>query len=316
MNLKKVVFMGTPQFAVPTFVKLAASKFKPILCITQPDRPKGRNRKLAPTAIKEIAQQYDIPTIQPIDVNDENTISKLKKISPDIIVTVAYGGFLKKEIRKLPKFGCINLHPSLLPKYRGPSPVNFTLFNNDQITGNTVFKIVAKIDSGPIIFQNKTEISKNECYTKLLQRLSISGADDVIFVLKEIEKRGLITQKQDHSKATFTRKLQKQDFLLNWNNSAEFIRNRVRGLGETPGLIASFREKRFKLIEVKILKESSQKLAGTIIEVAKNEGIVVSTKTQKILLKKVQPSGKKIMSTHAFNLGAKLQIGEKLEDGF
>ncbi len=307
--------MGTPDFAVPCLLALADTRFKPQLCITQPDRPKGRKRKLQPTPIKLAAQQLRIPIIQPDDVNSSETINKLLEIAPDIIITAAYGGYLKKDIRKLPVFGCINLHPSLLPKYRGSAPINYAFFNGDKITGNTIFKIVAEMDAGPIIFQNKIKITENDCYTSLYEKLSISGAEDIINVLKDIEKNGLITQKQDHAKAIFSHKLLKNDFLINWNDAAENIRNRVRGLADIPGITASFRKKRIKIIEVKILDTISKEDPGSIIDVGKN-GIIVASANTNILLKKVQPSGKNIMTAHAFGLGARIETEEKFENGF
>ncbi|RLC57368.1 MAG: methionyl-tRNA formyltransferase, partial [Candidatus Cloacimonadota bacterium] len=203
MKIEKIVFMGTPDFAVPTLKALAETRFKPQLCITQPDRPKGRKRKLRPTPVKLTAQQLKIPIIQPKNVNSLETINKILEIAPDIIITVAYGGYLNKFLRLLPNFGCINLHPSLLPKHRGSAPINYALFNGEKITGNTIFKIVAKMDAGPIISQNEIKIAEKDCYTSLYKKLSENGAQDIIKVIKYIERNGLVTQKQDHTKATF-----------------------------------------------------------------------------------------------------------------
>lgn len=315
MKIEKIVFIGTPDFAVPCLLALAESRFKPQLCITQPDRPKGRNKKLQPTPVKLAAQQLGIPVIQPEDVNSLETINKILEIVPDIIITAAYGGYLNKYLRLLPTFGCINLHPSLLPKYRGSSPISYALFNGDTITGNTIFKIVAKMDAGPIISQNKIEITESDCRTSLYKKLSESGAQDIINVLKDIEKKGLFTQKQDHTKATFSHKLLKDNFLINWNDTAENIKNRVRGLAEIPGITASFREKRIKLIEVETLDFISKEVPGTILDVSKN-GITVATADKNILLTKVQPAGKNIMTAHAFSLGARIETEERIENGF
>ena len=315
MKIEKIVFMGTPDFAVPPLNALAKTRFKPQLCITQPDRPKGRKRKLQPTPVKSAAQKLEIPVIQPEDVNSLETINELLEISPDIIVTVAYGGYINKYLRLLPNFGCINLHPSLLPKYRGSAPINYTLFNGEQITGNTIFKIVAKMDAGPVIFQSNVEIAENDCYTSLYTKLSLSGAEEIIKVLQNIEKNGLITEIQDHKKTTFSYKLLKDDLLINWNNSAENIRNRVRGLAEIPGITASFREKRIKIIEVEILDLASKDVPGTILDVSK-KGIMVATAEKNILLTKVQPAGKNIMTSHAFSLGARIETEEKFSNGF
>ena len=315
MKIEKIVFMGTPDFAVPSLIALSETRFKPQLCITQPDRPKGRKRKLQPTPIKLAAQQLEIPVIQPEYVNSLETITKILEIAPDIIITAAYGGYLNKYLRLMPTFGCINLHPSLLPKYRGSAPINYALFNGDKITGNTIFKIVAKMDAGPIISQNKIEITEDDCYTSLYEKLSESGAQDIINILNDIEENGLITQKQDHTKASFSQKLLKDDFLINWSDTAENIRNRVRGLAEIPGITASFREKRIKIIEVEILDVISKKNPGSILEINKN-GIIVATADKNILLTKVQPAGKNIMTSHAFSLGARIKTGEKFENGF
>ncbi|MDP8202243.1 MAG: methionyl-tRNA formyltransferase [Candidatus Tenebribacter burtonii] len=315
MKIEKIVFMGTPDFAVPTLKALADTGFKPLLCITQPDRPKGRNRKPQATPVKIAAEQLNIPVIQPEDVNSPGMINKLTDISPDIIITVAYGGYLKREIRKLPAFGCINLHPSLLPKYRGSAPINYALFNGDKNTGNTIFRIAAKMDAGPVISQNKIEIAESDCYTLLYKKLSESGAQDVVNVLQKIEQNEIIFQEQDHTKATFSHKLLKDDLLINWNNPAGNIRNKVRGLAEVPGITASFREKRIKIIEVKILDNLSKEHPGSILDISKN-GIIVNTADKNMLIKKVQPAGKNIMTAHAFSLGARIETGEKIEDGF
>ncbi len=315
MKIEKIVFMGTPDFAVPTLKALAETRFKPQLCITQPDRPKGRKRKLRPTPVKLTAQQLKIPIIQPENVNSLETINKILEIAPDIIITVAYGGYLNKFLRLLPNFGCINLHPSLLPKHRGSAPINYALFNGEKITGNTIFKIVAKMDAGPIISQNEIKIAEKDCYTSLYKKLSENGAQDIIKAIKDIERNGLVTQKQDHTKATFSHKLLKNNFLINWNDTAENIRNRVRGVAEIPGIAASFREKRIKIIEVEILETISKEAPGNIIDVSKN-GIIVASIDKNILLKKVQPAGKNIMTSHAFSLGARIETGEKFENGF
>ena len=308
--------MGTPDFGVPCFRLMVESGYKPILCITQPDRPKGRNKKLQPPAIKLEAEKFGIAVAQPEDVNNEEFLQKLEQLVPDIIVTVAYGGYLKKRIRKIAKFGCINLHPSLLPKYRGSAPMNFSLFNGDKKTGISIFKIVAKMDAGPIIYQREVEIGAAENYSSLYKRLSILGAEDMINVLQMYENNQVDLIPQDHTQATFSNKIFKPDMCLDWDNCAENIQNRVRGLGEYPGITASFREKRIKIIELDITDETSPKASGTIIEVIKNIGILVATKDKNIIIKKLQPAGKKIMTAHAFNLGARILEGEKFENGF
>ncbi len=316
MQIKNVVFMGTPQFAVPTLELLAKTRFKPVLCITQPDKPKGRKRKLQPPEVKIKAQELGIEIIQPEDVNNDDTFLKLQELNPDVIITAAYGEYLKRKMRRLPSFGCLNLHPSLLPKYRGSAPINFALFNGDEITGNTIFKIVAKMDAGPVYSQKKLEIKSEDCYTSLYEKLSKYGAEDVLEVLEKLEKNEIEPVPQDHDKATFSHKLVKQDFWMDWNNSAENIFNQVRGLAEIPGTVAGFRGSRIKIIEIEILNEDSKEYPGSILDVIKNVGIKVSTAAKNILIKRLQPAGKKIMTAHAFSLGARIKNGEKFENGF
>jgi methionyl-tRNA formyltransferase len=308
--------MGTPQFAVPTLELLSKTQYCPVLCITQPDKLKGRKQKLLPPEVKIKAVRLGIPVIQPQDVNEPDIIAKLANLKPDIVITVAYGSYLKKAIRKLPVYGCINLHPSLLPKYRGAAPINYALFNGDTRTGVTVFKIVAKMDAGPVISQKETEILKDECYTELSTRLAQMGAEEIMKALKKIEKNGLLTTPQDHKSATFTHKLQKKDLIIDWNQPAERIRNKIRGLAEIPGAVASFRKSRIKIVELEILKTNSGSVPGTIINIKKNQGIVTTSGDFDVLLKRVQPAGKKIMTSYAFSLGARIKPEEKFENGF
>jgi methionyl-tRNA formyltransferase len=316
MQIQKVIFMGTPQFAVPTLELLSETRFKPVLCLTQPDKPKGRKQKLQPPEIKIKALELGIPVLQPEDVNSAEVISVLEKLKPDVIITAAYGGYLKKSIRLLPRLGCLNLHPSLLPKYRGSAPINFTLFNGDVFTGNTIFKIVAKMDAGPILSQSEIKIEESDNYTSLYEKLSRTGAKDIIQVLEKLEKSEINLNSQNHEKATFSHKLLREHFLLDWKKSAIEIHNKIRGLAEIPGATASFREQRIKIIETEILAETSKQKPGTILEVIKNTGFVVCTIDKNMLIKRVQPAGKKIMTAHAFSLGARIKDRESFQNGF
>lgn len=308
--------MGTPEFGVPCLDLMVKSGYKPVLCISQPDRPKGRKKLLQPTPIKIKAEELGIKVAQPEDVNDPIFLEELERLNPDVIVTVAYGGYLKKKIRKLPKYGCLNLHPSLLPLYRGSAPINFTLFNNDTKTGVTIFKIVAKMDAGPILLQSETEILPEDNFTSLSEKLSIQGAKATIKALQLLELGEVKYLEQDHNLATFSNKIFKEDMFIDWSKPASEIRNLIRGLAEYPAATAAFRGKRIKIIEVELKEKNSNSPFGTILEVIKNMGILVAGNENDILIKKVQPAGKKIMSAHAFNLGARINIGETFENGF
>jgi methionyl-tRNA formyltransferase len=315
-KLEKIVFMGTPEFGVPCLRLMVQNGFVPCLCITQPDRPKGRKKRLQPPAIKVEAEKLGIKVAQPEDVNAEEFLAELTELKPDIIITVAYGGYLKKKIRRLPQSGCLNLHPSLLPLYRGSSPINFALLNGDKQTGISIFKIVAKMDAGPLVLQESYPILKDDNFTKLSARLAQKGAEEMINVLQMYEKEAVVLVQQDHTKASFSHKLYKQDMLIDWNLPSEKIYNLVRALAEYPAATAAFREKRIKLINLEKTDRSSDKASGTVLQLIKNIGIEVATEDNNLIIKEVQPAGKKIMSAHAFNLGAKIQPGERFENGF
>jgi methionyl-tRNA formyltransferase len=306
--------MGTPQFAVPTLELLAESRFKPILVVTQPDKPQGRKQNIMPTAIKTSAHNLGIKCIQPDDINDEEAVDIIRQADPAVIVTAAFGSYLKKPLRSLPLFGCLNLHPSLLPKYRGSSPINQALLNGDLFTGNTIFKIVARMDAGPVYLQNVIPIEKTDNYTLLHDKLALSGAKLMLEALEKLETSDIKPMEQDHSKASFCSKIEKEDLWLNWQNKAEKILNHVRSLSESPAAITIFRSKRLKIIETEITENKSMPIPGSVVEVIKNSGILVSTQDQDILIKRVQPEGKKIMTAYDFHLGAQIKKGERFEE--
>ena len=316
MLIEKVVFMGTPRFAVPALEALAASRFKPLLCITQPDKPKGRNRQVQPPEVKLKAMDLEIPLLQTEDVNDEKVVMKLRQLAPHVIITVAYGGYLGKAVRTLPAFGCLNLHPSLLPRHRGSAPINYTLFNGDRMTGNTIFKLTAGMDAGPILFQNEVKIEDSDNYTILYEKLSRAGAEDILKVLEKMEQNEVRYTPQNNESATFSYKLQRKNFLIDWRKTAREIHNQVRGLAEIPGAVAAFRQQRIKIIETEVSAAKSKQQPGTVIEANNDVGFTVCTSDFDLHIKRVQPAGKKIMSAYAFHLGARLQKNEFFQNGF
>lgn len=308
--------MGTPQFAVPALETLSDSGFRPMLCITQPDKPRGRNQNRQAPEIKLKALDLGIEVLQPEEINSAEVYALLAKLKPHVIITVAYGCYLKKAIRLLPVFGCLNLHPSLLPKYRGSSPIYTALLKGDEVTGNTIFKIVASMDAGPILLQKKTKIKPNDCYTSLYRELSQSGAQDLLEVLQKLETDSIRPIPQNHQEATFCQKLDKKDLWVNWHNSAMNISNQVRALAETPGAVAAFRKARIKIIELEILNSKSEKQPGKIVNVIKNKGIIAASGDKDVLIKRLQPAGKKIMDSFVFSLGARIKNNEHFENGF
>ncbi len=311
-EIKKVVFLGTPEFAVRSFEKLAESKYKPLLVVTQPDKPKGRNRKLQATPVKISSQGYGVPVIQPLNINSEDVLQQISILSPDILVTVAYGGYLGKKLRKIAPLGCINLHPSLLPDLRGASPLQTSLFRNDKVSGLTIFKIVANMDAGPIINQREVEVPLNMNFTEYSDYMANLGADFLLETLQGIEREGYSLVKQNHTKATFTQKVDKDDLVINWDSEMKSIIGKIRGLSYQPGARTYRQGKALQILRAEKYAEESSKDTGLIIQVIKNQGFVVSCKNGQILVTEVKAEGKKAMSAHAYNLGANLRVNEKL----
>ncbi|HNW99871.1 MAG TPA: methionyl-tRNA formyltransferase [Candidatus Cloacimonadota bacterium] len=309
--IQRVVFMGTPLFATFSLQLLNEKGYRPVLVITQPDSPQGRKLQMTPSPIKTMALELGLDVIQPEQVNSEDTLQILRDLEPEIIVTVAYGGYIGKEIRALPKYGCINLHPSLLPKYRGPSPIHSALLNGETTTGNTIYRLTAKIDAGPIYLQETYPILPEQNLTLLEHDLAVSGAGLLIEVLQRISRNEICEQPQDHSQATYTKKIDSTIQKIDWNQTAERIQNQIRSLSFEPGVVATFREKPIKLLATQIVDRKSQMEPGQIEEIEKHSGILVATRDQLLRITMVQPAGKKMMDAYAFHIGARIEKGER-----
>jgi len=311
-KLIRVVFLGTPDFAVNSLEKLATSKFKPILVITQPDKPKGRKQKLQPTPVKISSIKHGLPVLQPSNINSESVLEKIRVLNPDILITVAYGGFLGKSLRKLAPMGCINLHPSLLPELRGASPLQSTLFLNKIKSGITIFKIVAKMDAGPIINQIEFDVPKEMNYSEYSDFVAEKGAEFLLQTLESIEKQGFELIPQDHNHASYTQKIEKSFLTITWNSPSTSIIGKIRGLSYQPGARTIRNNKILQILRAKHYSSDSSHVPGTITHIIKNEGFVVACQDGEILITEVKPQGKNVMSAHAYKLGAKLKPYEKL----
>ncbi len=311
-ELRKVVFLGTPEFAVNSLEKLVNSKYKPCLVITQPDKARGRKQKLQATPVKISSELYGLPVIQPLNINSDEVLEKISILRPDILITVAYGGFLGKKLRNLAPLGCINLHPSLLPKYRGASPLQSSLFHNETSSGISIFKIVAKMDAGPIINQMKFDLPPNMNFTEYSEYTAELGANLLIETLQRIEGEGFILKEQVPEEASFTEKIEKDFLVIDWNTSLNSIIGKIRGLSEEPGARTLREGKILQVLRAVKYSDTRNYDPGMITQVIKNEGFVVACADGEILIKEVKAEGKKIMSAHAYNLGAKLKLYEKL----
>ncbi len=309
-----IVFMGTPDFAVPSLKSLIESKYNIAAVITQTDKPKGRKSQLCTPPVKNIALDSGLKIVQPEDVNDKIIIEKLKKTNPDVITVVAFGQKISSEILNLPRYKCINIHASLLPKYRGAAPINWALINGEEEAGVTSIILQEKMDAGKMITQKSIRIGPDETAGELNNRLSILGAEVLMDSLKQIETGAVKYTLQDEKLVTYAPKLKKKDGLINWNHSTEEVHNFVRGMNPWPTayttLIRNTSEERIIILETEKDTPSdteTNKIPGTIIDIS-DRGIKVATKNGCIWIKEVKPEGKQSMSAVAFSRGRDVKV--------
>lgn len=305
----KIVFMGTPEFAVPCLRKLAESGHEISAVFTQPDRPKGRGYKMIPTPVKSAALEYNIPVYQPLSLRKgedaENSMKVLKDIAPELIVVTAYGQILPKEILELPEYGCINIHASLLPKYRGAAPINWVLLNGETETGVTSMQMSEGLDTGDMLIKRAVSIGENETYSELYSRLSEIGADVLMETIAGIESRTLVPEKQNDSDSCYSPMIKKEMSLLDFNKSAAEVHNVIRGVTG----FTTLGGKRLKIFASEISDSIALTEAGTI---ADSEKFAVSCSDKVIIFNEIQLEGSKRMKTADFLRGRKLIKGEKL----
>jgi len=286
--------------------------------ITQPDRPKGRGRKILPPPIKKIALSRGITIFQPENINEEESIKKIKEFNPDLILVVAYGQILSKDILNIPWMGCVNIHASLLPKYRGASPINWTIINGEEETGITFIFMNEKVDAGDIIYQQKITIFPDETYGELNKRLSNLSAGIINKLLKEIKNGKIKRIPQEKQLATYTKKMSKEDGEIIWSNKGEKIYNLIRGTTPYPGAFTYYKGKKLKITMARFLYNYQNELkldfatAGEVVKIEK-DGIFISTGDKGIIrILKVVPSGAKEMSAQQFVNGYKIKVGDIL----
>jgi methionyl-tRNA formyltransferase len=309
----RIIFLGSPAFAVPSLKRLTESeKYKPIAVITQPDRPSGRKLQLQPTPVKLLALEHNIPVLQPEDINSAEVIDQIRALSPDLLVTVAYGSKLKKAVRQSASYGAINLHPSLLPELRGAAPIPFALWNGMIQTGITIFQLTARMDAGPVYVKKPFYIFPSEQATDLAERLAHLGSKLLLQFLQDFSNQPWQPEPQNEQLATYCRKIDKDDCLIDWHKPAPEIQNQIRALSLTPGAYTLFRNQPLKIIDADVINLTSDLPAGTVSAVEKNAGFSIQTASGQLLVKAVQPSGKKIMSAWAFHLGSRIEAGERM----
>lgn len=308
----KVVFMGTPDFAAASLNSIVKSH--DILCvITQPDKPKGRGQKMQYTAVKEAALKHDIKVLQPIRIKEEReVIDYIKGLNPDIIIVVAYGQILSKEILSIPKYGCINVHASLLPKLRGAAPINWAIINGDSVTGVTIMQMNEGLDTGDMLLKSEIEIFEDENAGSLHDRLMNLGGSLLSEALSKIETKEIKGEVQDDSISTYAHMMKKDLGHINWDNDAKNIYNLFRGVIPWPGAYTYYNDTLIKIWDCSYIKENFNGKFGEILKADKN-GILVSAKNGAILITELQKIGGKRLDVASFLNGNALAIGEILK---
>ncbi len=312
----RVVFMGTPAFAVPTLEALHHKGHEILAVFAQPDRPAGRGRGIAFSPVKQKAVELDLPVCQPVTLKDTATVEHLSNLKPDVLVVVAYGLLLPQNILDIPEHGAVNLHPSLLPKYRGAAPINHALLNGDQVTGITSILMNSRMDAGDIILQEEVAVGEEENAGDLESRLSRLGADLMVRTLEALKVGGSDYRRQDEALVTFAPKLSPKDGHIDWKRKSTEIHNQVRGLTPKPGAFTMFKEKRLEILETSANTEyrslNIESHPGQVVDVDKSKGPVIRTGDGSLVLLKVKPQGKKEMGGQEFLRGYRLDAGEQL----
>ena len=305
----RIVFMGTPDFAACSLQKLIDEGFAVAGVFCQPDKPKNRGHKLQSCAVKETALAAGLPVYQPEKLRDGTALEILRELAPELIVVVAYGRILPDEILALPKYGCINVHGSLLPKYRGSAPIQRAVLNGETITGVTTMYLASEMDAGDVIFSRETEIAPRETSGELFDRLAPMGAELLVKTVRAIEAGTAPRTPQDHAAATYAPPLSKEEAPINWSSEPSEILHHIFGMQPWPCAAAELGGVSFRIFSAEETDASTQKEPGTVLSAGK-KGIEVACGGGKTLLvTELQASGGKRMAASAYLLGHPMEVG-------
>ncbi len=307
----KIVFMGTPDIAKGCLEKLINENHEVVGVVTQADKPIGRGKKMGMPPVKELALEHNIPVYQPTKARDEEFINTLKEINPDVIVVVAYGQILPKVLLDIPKHGCINVHVSLLPKYRGAAPINWVIINGEEKTGVTTMYMDEGLDTGDIILQNEFLLDNEITAGELHDVMTVKGGELLIETLDLIKKGTAPRIKQDDEKSSYAPMMNKSLGNLDFSKGAKEIHDLVRGVNPWPSAYTTYEGKTMKVWKTKVLDEASSKEPGTIIKVDK-DGIRVSTNNKVLLIEEIQMPNKKRVAVCEYIKGNKIEEGSIL----
>ena len=305
----KIVFMGTPDFAAMALEKLVSAGHEIALVVTQPDKEKGRGKQVQKSDVKLVAEKYDIPVFQPVKIKTEESVEILRGYEADIFVVAAFGQILSKEILDMPKYGCVNIHASLLPRLRGAAPIQWSIIDGDEKTGVTIQQMDVGLDTGDILAVKEVEIASDETGGSLFDKLAIAGADLIVETLPLIEAGKITPVPQDESLSTYAKKLSKDMGLIDWNMPAVAIERLIRGCSPWPSSYSNIGGKSLKIWKAAVTDTKST--PGEVSEVTK-ESITIGCGEGSLVVEELQLEGKKRMSVHDFLLGYHINVGDKL----
>ena len=303
---QKIVFMGTPGFSVPALESLINSNHKVLAVYSQPASKANRGQKIIPSNVEIFAKENSLNLRTPASLDNDEEYNFLKKLEPDIVVVIAYGKIIPKRFLSLAKYGFINVHASLLPRWRGAAPIQRSIMNLDNQTGISIMKIVEELDAGPVMHQDKIKINENIDALTLSEVLSKLGAKSIIGAINKIETGQAKFQEQNHSQATYAKKISKMEGQINWNESAKKVLAKINGLNPNPGAWFQYKNERYKVWRAKIVSENSD--AGKTID----DKLTIACNEKSIKILEIQKEGKSRQLTDQFLLGNKIKQGEKI----
>ncbi len=304
----RVVFMGTPEFSVPTLQTLIDSEHEVVAVITQPDKAKGRGKAVQYTPVKEKALEYNIPVYQPVKVKNPEFVEVLRELNPDVIVVIAFGQILSKEILELPKYGCMNVHASLLPKLRGAAPIQWAVINGEEKSGVTIMQMDVGLDTGDMLLKSEVVLDKKETGGSLHDKLTVMGGPLILEALKQVEEGTLIGEKQNDEDSNYAKMLDKALGQIDFSKPAEEIERLIRGLNPWPSAYTSLNGKTLKVWDADVIDGQWKGLNGEVVEVTK-DALIIKTGEKALAIKELQLEGKKRMDTGAFLRGYEVPKG-------
>ncbi|NLM03933.1 MAG: methionyl-tRNA formyltransferase [Clostridiales bacterium] len=303
-----IIFMGTPEFAIPSLQTLIQENYNILAVFTQPDRPRGRSKKLVMPPVKEKALEHNIKVYQPKTLKDSEVVETIKELNPDLIIVVAYGQILTKEVLDIPKHGCINVHASLLPKYRGAGPIQWAIINGEKTTGITTMYMDVGLDTGDMILKEEINIGENETAVELHYRLSVLGGEVLKKTLDNLKSGEITRTKQDDSKSTYAPMLTKDLGIIDWTKSAREIHNLIRGTIPWPVASTKYKGETMRIFKSRVEEDIKENVPGEIIKVT-NDRIYVGTSKDILIIDEIQFSGGKRLNVKDYLVGNTIEQG-------